>query len=121
MKVLVALLLITFLCEALSLTTSTTTSTTQTFVVRKDNNVDVSTESSKISSSSATKGPYTTGVAPANVQSNKTSIDERVTSKSKSDDDFLLMKSLLSPKDMLLQEINTLDEETSNAKVMVVV
>ncbi|XP_029051123.1 leucine-rich repeat-containing G-protein coupled receptor 6-like isoform X1 [Osmia bicornis bicornis] len=118
MKVLVALLLITFLCEALSLTTSTATSATQAFTVQKDNNVDVSTESSKISSSSsATKGPYTTGISPASVQSNKTPIDERVTSKSKSDDDILLMKSLLSPKNMLLQEINTLDEETSNAKM----
>lgn len=87
------------------------------------NRIEDSAESSKISllktSDTSGKVSYSTGATINGEAKDKTSIsgDKRVTSKLKKDD-LQVLKPFLGPKDLLLQEIHTLDEEASNSKVI---
>lgn len=125
MKVLAALLLTVLLCAAVSSVDSKVDST-QTLDTTASHKYDVYTptepsQNSLHEANSESDGePYATASSGNEQVKEKASVPDGKgeTSKWKKEDDLLLLKPFLNPKDMLLQEIHTLNEEASDAKVI---
>ncbi|XP_076752750.1 leucine-rich repeat domain-containing glycoprotein 150 isoform X2 [Xylocopa sonorina] len=110
MKVLLALLLsVLLLAVVVSSLDVASTSTGTPSTKSRENDSDDSGRSSK-------KSPAKANDLSENEAKSVGSVDERVTSKLERDNDLRRIKSFLNPKDMLLREIDTLNEGSSNVK-----